>query len=111
GRGGASGMGADVHLVAGEVDKAMKELDAARKVNPRDEQTLGRVAACLWLQRKHDDLASLLKEAARHDPTPGLLHLALADRLEDRRHYTEAEKHFKKARELRPVLHQATASL
>ncbi len=102
---------ADVYLAGGQFDKALKELDTARKVNPRDEQTLGRVAACLWLQKKNGDLDALLKEAGKFDPTPGQLHLVLAERLEDRRHYGEAEKHFKKARELRPVLHQATSSL
>jgi tetratricopeptide (TPR) repeat protein len=102
---------ADVYLAGGQTDKALQELDTARKVNPRDEQTLGRVAACLWLLRKNADLEALLKEVGTFDPTPGLLHLVLAERLEDRRRYGEAEKHFRKARELRPVLHQATTNL
>jgi len=102
---------ADVYLAGGQFDKAVKELESARKVNPRDEQTLGRVAACLWLQKKNDDLDGLLKEVGKFDATPGLLHLVLAERLEDRRHYDEAEKQFKKARELRPVLHQAATNL
>src|SRR5262249_24540966 len=102
---------ADVYLAGGQFDKALKELESARKINPRDEQTLGRIAACLWLQRKNADLDALLKEVGKFDATPGLLHLVLAERIEERRHYGEAEKHFKKARELRPVLHQATTNL
>ncbi len=102
---------ADVHLAAGDVAAARKELERARKVNPRDEQTLGRVAACLWLERKHDDLDALLKDVTKRNPSPGQFHLVLAERLEDRRHYDEAEKHLKRAKELRPVLHQATTQL
>src|SRR5260370_27065783 len=32
---------ADVHLAVGHIDKALKELNTARQVNARDEETLG----------------------------------------------------------------------
>jgi tetratricopeptide (TPR) repeat protein len=102
---------ADVHLTGGDTEAALKELETARKVNPRDEETLGRVAACLWLQRKPEAADALLKEVTKFDPTPGVFHLALAQRLEDRRHFSEAEKHFEQARKLRPVLNKATTDL
>jgi tetratricopeptide (TPR) repeat protein len=89
----------------------MKELAAAREVNPRDEQTLGRIAACLWMQNKQQEFDALLKEVQKHDPTPGLFHFVLGERLEERRRFDEAEKHFKKARELRPMLFQSGNSL
>ncbi len=102
---------ADVHLVVGHFDKALKELKTARDINPRDETTLGRVAACLAMQKKADEVDALLKEAQKHNPTPGVLHLTLANALEERRRYDDAEKHYKKAKELRPMLFQATSSL
>jgi cellulose synthase operon protein C len=101
----------DVYLAVGNLEKALKELQKASEVNPRDEHTLGRVAACLLMQSKEKELDDLLKEAAKHNPTPGVLHMVMADRLEDRRRYDEAEKHFKKAKELRPMLFQVTSSL
>src|SRR5690606_37745140 len=37
---------ADVLLTAGDTEKAMQWLEKAKAVNPREEETLGRVAAC-----------------------------------------------------------------
>src|SRR5262249_19119428 len=58
---------ADVHLASENPAAAMKELETARKVNPRDERTLGRIAACLVLQRKKEELAALTKEVEQFD--------------------------------------------
>src|SRR5439155_26257386 len=102
---------ADVHLAVGDTAAAMKELDQARKVNPRDEETLGLVAACYELQRKAAELDALVKEVEKHDPKPGLFHHALGERLEARRRYHEAEKHYQKAIELRPMLAGPRTSL
>jgi tetratricopeptide (TPR) repeat protein len=92
---------ADLHIIAGDYPAALKELDAARKVNPRDEQTLGRVAACLLLQRKNADFDALVLEVTKNDPVPAVFYHELGERLEERRHYEDAEKYYKKAVELR----------
>ena len=102
---------ADVHEASGDTVKALKELDEARKVNPRDERTLGRVAACLVLQRKPAEVETLLKEVKKYDPTPGEFHCVLAERLEDARRYNQAEQHFLEARKQRPMLSRAASSL
>jgi tetratricopeptide (TPR) repeat protein len=102
---------ADVYLATGDVTRAMRELESARAVNPRDEETLGRIAACLRLQKKQDDLEKLTQEVQKRNPTPGLYHFVLGSTLEDRRRYDEAEKHLKLAKELRPMLAQASNSL
>src|SRR5262249_55189391 len=102
---------ADVHLAGGDVTKALKELDAARKVNPLDEETRGEVAACYYLQRKPADIDQLIKEIEKYDPKPGVFHHALAERLEARRRFLEAEKHYQKAIELRPMLAGPRTSL
>src|SRR3712207_7541960 len=44
---------------------SLRELETARAVNPRDERTLARVAACLHLARKQDELAALVQEVDR----------------------------------------------
>jgi tetratricopeptide (TPR) repeat protein len=102
---------ADVHLATGNAAGAMKELDQAKQINPRDEQTLGRVAACLYLERKHGDLEALVKEVEKNDPKPGLFYYELASRLEERRRYEDAEKYYKKAIDLRPLLPWSQNSL
>jgi tetratricopeptide (TPR) repeat protein len=102
---------ADVHLAGNDVTAALKELEQARKVNPRDEETLGQIAACYQLQRKQADFDALVKEVEKHDPKPGVFHHALGDRLEARRRYEEAEKHYLKAIELRPMLAEPRTSL
>jgi tetratricopeptide (TPR) repeat protein len=108
---GALRLRADVHLAGGDAAAALKELDSARKVNPRDEETLGQVAACYYLQRKQPDIEALVKEIEKYDPKPGVFHHALAERLEARRRFLEAEKHYQKAIELRPMLAGPRTSL
>jgi tetratricopeptide (TPR) repeat protein len=102
---------ADVHLAGGEAAAALTPLEAARKVNPRDEETLGQIAASYYLQRKPAEIDTLLKEIEKYDPKPGVFHHALAERLEARRRYLEAEKHYQKAIELRPMLAGPRTSL
>lgn len=102
---------ADIHLVVGQVDEALKTLAVARAVNPRDEHTLGRIGACLLMQKKQDELNALIEEVKKHNPKPGVFHLVLAHSLAERRRYHEAETHYKEARKQRPMLHQATGEL
>jgi tetratricopeptide (TPR) repeat protein len=102
---------ADVNLASGEVSAALKELERARKINPRDEETLGQIAACFLLQRKQAELDALTKEVEKQDQKPGVYQHAIGERLEARRRYYEAEKHYQKAIELRPMLAEPRTSL
>jgi cellulose synthase operon protein C len=95
---------ADVDLAAGAVATALRELETARKINPRDEATLARTAACYFLQHKNAEFDALLKEAEKNDPKPGVFYHELADQLEERRRFDDAEKYYKKSAELRPML-------
>jgi tetratricopeptide (TPR) repeat protein len=90
--------------MGGNITKAMRELVRARSINPRDETTLGRIAACLHLEKKTDELKKLADEIEKFDPKAGTFYQVLAERLEERRHYDAAEKYFKKAIELRPMV-------
>ncbi len=102
---------ADVYLATGDTGNALKELERARKINPRDEQTLGRMAACLTIQKKQEDFVDLTRLVEKNDPLPGVYYLVLGECLEERRYYLEAEKAYKKAIALRPFLYDARTHL
>jgi len=85
---------ADLHLFGGDMDKAMKELEKAQAVNPREEATLARVAACLRLQNKDADFAALVKKVHSFNPKPAIFYYELAERLDERKLFDEAEKNF-----------------
>jgi tetratricopeptide (TPR) repeat protein len=95
---------ADIYLISGDWPDAMRELETARKVNPRDENTLGRIGACLYLQHKEDEFNKLAEAVAKFDPQPGVFYLRLAEALDSRRWFTDAEKLYKKSSDLRPML-------
>lgn len=102
---------ADIHLAAGDVDKALRELRAAQQVNPRDEATLGRIAACFFLQHKTDEFQKLVKEVEQYDAKPGFFYYVVAEALNERRRFFEAEELYKKSTQLRPQLPWALNSL
>ncbi len=102
---------ADLHLATGNVAKAVAELERARQVNPRDEATQGRIATCLFLQHKNDELQKLIQEVEGRDPKAGLFYLTLAKQLEERRRYDQAEKYYRKSAELWPMVPWARDSL
>jgi tetratricopeptide (TPR) repeat protein len=93
---------ADVYLGTGDTASAKKELERARKISPRDERTLGRLAACAQLTGDAKTLAALASEVEKFDTKPALFWYELGERLEERRRYDLAEKHYKLAAKLRP---------
>jgi cellulose synthase operon protein C len=95
---------ADVAWFGGDAGATLKDLDKARSVNPRDEETLGRIAACLFAQKKETDFATLSQEVQKHNAKPYLFYAILGDRLKERKQYSAAEKFFRRAVELRPEL-------
>jgi tetratricopeptide (TPR) repeat protein len=95
---------ADVALTAGDTALAMKSLAKARAVNPRAEPTLARVAACLYLDHKDAELADLVREVRKNDPKAGVFYHDLAERLDERKRWDDAEKYYREAIKLRPEL-------
>jgi tetratricopeptide (TPR) repeat protein len=95
---------ADIHLLAGDLKAAKHESDAARRVNPRDEMTLGRWAACLQLSRDQDAFNAVVKEILERNSRPGVFYYTLAEALEERKRYEAAEEYYRKAMELQPWL-------
>src|SRR5262249_353513 len=63
---------ADIHLMSGNKMAALADLESARKVNPRDESTLGRIAACLLLDRKIGEFDALAGEVQKYDFKSGV---------------------------------------
>ena len=95
---------ADVHWATGDITSAVRALEQTRKVNPRDESTLGRLAACFHVLHRQADFDALVKEVQERDAKPGVFYYQLAERLEERRYFDTAEKFYKKSAELRPML-------
>jgi cellulose synthase operon protein C len=95
---------ADIHFVSRDVKAASNELEAARKINPRDENTLGRRAACLYLSRDRNAFDALVKETMRHNPKPAVFYHTLAEGLEQHKQYEAVEGFYKKAIQLQPWL-------
>jgi tetratricopeptide (TPR) repeat protein len=101
----------DIYLAAGDFTKALAELEQARAINPRDEATLARVAACLYLKKNDVDLAALVKAVEAHDTRAGVFYTELAERLDESKRFDAAEKYFKEAIRLRPNLPEAYSKL
>lgn len=95
---------ADVYQLSGNTKAAREVLDKARKINARDERTLGRLAACMLLDKKQKDFDALVKEVGQNNTKPGLFYHCLAERLNDRRQYEAARGYYKKAIEQSPML-------
>jgi tetratricopeptide (TPR) repeat protein len=102
---------ADVYAFSGETDKALKDLQKARSINPREEETLARVASMLLAQRKTTEFKALVKEVAQHNAKPYVFYTELAAQLDVRKGYFDAEKYFKQAVDLQPKLPEAQAGL
>jgi tetratricopeptide (TPR) repeat protein len=101
----------DLALMGGDTADAMKGLEKARAVNPRAEATLGRVAACLYFQRKEAELADLARQVEKHNPKAGVFYHELAERLDQAKRYDDAEKYYRLSIKLRPKLVGARNSI
>jgi len=95
---------ADIHMVAGTYEDGLKVLAKARDVNPREEATLARIAACYFLQDRDADFQALVKDVLKQNPKAGLFYAELAQQLDERKRYPEAEKFYQQALKLRPNL-------
>jgi tetratricopeptide (TPR) repeat protein len=95
---------ADIQATAGAHEDTLKWLTKAREVNPREEATLARLAACYLLQDRDADFQAIVKEVLKQNPKAGVFYAELAQQLEDRKRYPEAEKFYKQALKVRPQL-------
>lgn len=102
---------ADVYLATGDTEHALLELARAGRVNPNNEETLARAAACRYLQHRPDEVTKLARQVEAFDPRPGRFYFILADRIEEHFRFDDAEKYYEKAVALRPLRPAAEGSL
>ncbi len=102
---------ADVHLFTGEFDAALKAINTARKVNPRDEAALAREAACRFAQGKKDDFDALVALAKKNNPACYTFYTDLGSLLDQRKLQHEAEKYYRLAIKIQPKFADAQAGL
>ena len=79
--------------------------EKALPLNPINEETLGRVAACYSLldaPAKDSRFARLVEQVTRRNPHAGEFYFALAAQLEDRSKHAEAETYFREAIRVMP---------
>ncbi len=91
---------ADVHILTGSFADAVKVLEKAKAVNPREEPTLARIAACQHFTGQNEAFEKTVAAVKEFNPKPGVFYYDLAAALEDRKFYFHAEKFFKQAIEL-----------
>jgi len=95
---------AAIHLFSGEYDAAMKALDKARKVNPRDEATLAQVAAVFHAQKRQKEFDAVLAEVETFNPKAWRFNVELGGHLDSRKLFFDSGKYFKLAIELEPKM-------
>src|SRR5262249_28392289 len=61
---------ADVYLATGDAAAALKELKQAVEVSPRDERTLGRLAACHQLMADKKAFDAVVRDVEKFDKKP-----------------------------------------
>jgi predicted Zn-dependent protease len=93
---------ADLFLAREQLDEAFAELQRAAAINPTDEETLARIAACHILTRRAGEFDQLSDQVLARNPRPVTFYSRLAERLEDRRRFEQAEHYFKLAIEAGP---------
>lgn len=102
---------ADVHWFSSETDAALKKLAKAREINPRDESTLARIAACYFAQNKQADFKALIDEAKKNNPKCYTFFTDLANLFEQRKFNADAEKYYQIAIEMQPKFAEAQTGL
>jgi tetratricopeptide (TPR) repeat protein len=102
---------ADVHWFSGETDATMKSLAKAKAVNPRDEGTLARIAACYFAENKKDEFQAVIKEAQANNPKCYTFYSDLASLLEQRKFNIDAEFYYNLAIKMQPQFPEAQTGL
>ncbi len=101
---------ADLYLMNFQTAEAIETLEAAQKINPRDEATLGRLAAAygsldgLNKPLENSRMGKLIEQATAANPHCGRFFFALAASLDDQRKYPVAAKYYEEAQKRLPQM-------
>jgi cellulose synthase operon protein C len=101
----------DVHWFSNETDACLKVLNRARAVNPRDEATLARFAACYFATRKFEEFKVTVAEAEKNNPKCYTFYSDLGGLLEQRKFNAEAERYYNIAIKMQPRFPEAQTGL
>ena len=100
-----------------QTEEAVSLLEETSKLNPRSEDTLGRLGAAyialdgLPKEPVGTQFGKLVEEVTERNPHCGQFYFTMATRLADRKKFLEAEPFFKQAIERMPQLTQARGEL
>ncbi len=95
---------ADVCLMTSEYARALALLEKAMKKNSCEEATLARLTACAIFMHNPAQAEKTIATALALNPKPGTFYTHLAQALDDRKYYRDAEKYFTKAIEVNEKL-------
>jgi tetratricopeptide (TPR) repeat protein len=106
-------MKADIAWLNDDTGESLRLLrEKLLPLNPRDEATLGRIAACYLVRDAGArQLTDLVADAAKHNPNCGEFYTELADMLQVRHKHAAAEKYFREAIRVLPKQPDAYAGL
>src|SRR5204863_7945276 len=85
----------DLLLLSGDLKPARTLVDEALKVNPRDEHALARLGALPVPQHSQAELDKLIAHITKFDSKPSRFYFELAESVENRRLFAQAEMYFK----------------
>src|SRR5262249_31839222 len=99
-----------------KTEEARELLEESLSLNPRSEETLGRLAAVYvaldgMQEGRETRLGKLIAKVQEQNPHCGEFYFTMATRLADRKKFVEAEPLFKEAIERMPQLTQARGEL
>lgn len=103
---------ADLLIADQQAGEALKVLETARKLNPLDEETLGRIAACQMVvdgpaaAEKDSRAGQLIAAVTERNEQCGRFFSALADTFDLLRKYPQAAKYYEEAEQRMPQLIQ-----
>lgn len=108
---------ADRELLEGRLNDAQKTLEKARKLNPHDEETLGRLAAVLLVtagpaaKEASSPAKQLMAEVEKRNPHCGRFYATLGDTFDLLRKYPQAAEYYAEAQRRLPKLIYLTGRL
>ena len=102
---------ADVEIMSGNFDHALELAQRAYKVNSRDAGPLARLASVYLILERQSDFDEIVEKAEEYDAKPTKFYSDLADTLDNRKLYYQAEKYYLKAAEYRPMVAEPRTGL
>jgi len=114
---GAQRIRADILLADVRPAEAVDVLEGARKLQPQDEETLGRLAAAYAAVDGMPDgrpaarMQELIDQVAKANPHCGVFYLSAGDALDRMRRFPQAAEHYRLAQQKMPQLVQTRGKL